>query len=48
MILFVEIAKGAAFELEACRDNHLVGFADEPLYRESRPLREMAGVTTRR
>jgi hypothetical protein len=44
MILLVEIAKGAAFDLEACRDNHFVGFADEPLYQESRPPPEMARV----
>ena len=33
-----QITKGAAFDLEACSDNHPAGFADEPVHRKPRPL----------
>jgi hypothetical protein len=33
-----QITKGAAFDLEACSDNHPAGFTDEPVYRKPCPL----------
>jgi hypothetical protein len=30
--------KKVAFDLEACGDNDIAGFTDEPVYRETRPL----------
>ena len=33
-----QIAKGASFELKACRDNHPAGFVDQPVKRKPCPL----------